>query len=70
MHALVLQISTDFIQTIFKHLVTYSNIFIFIRVPVHTFLLQEGNLSRIRSIYKRTRYVILIKTLPIFLDWS
>lgn len=43
MHALVLQISTDFIQTIFKHLVTYRNIFIFIRVPVHKLLLQDGN---------------------------
>lgn len=43
MHALVLKISTDFIQTIFKHLVTYRNIFIFIRETVHTFLLQEGN---------------------------
>lgn len=43
MHALVLKISTDFIQTIFKHLVTYRNGFIFIRETVHTFLLQEGN---------------------------
>lgn len=42
MHS-VLQISTDFIQTIFKHLVTYRKLFIFIRVPVHTLLLQEGN---------------------------
>lgn len=43
MHALVQQISTDFIQTIFEHLVTYKKIFILIRVPVHTFLLKEGN---------------------------
>lgn len=42
MHAIALQTSTDFIHTIFKHLVTFRNIFIFIRVPVHIFLLKEG----------------------------